>query len=101
MIRRIGRFDSDASPIIVVENGQAARMPASRRIVVPEFAASIGVGEARSPARPRPWMVTAPGAVSSIRTPSARMHAIVAATSAPGDRCVTDVTPCAMDPSIR
>ena len=46
MTRRIGRRDSDASPMIVVGNGQAARMPASSRIVVPELPASSGVGEA-------------------------------------------------------
>ncbi len=51
--RRMGRFDSEASPTSVVANGQLARIPDSRRIVVPEFA---GVERRRrgaaAPARP-------------------------------------------------
>ena len=44
MTRRIGRRDSDASPISVVVNGCPASTPASRRIVVPELPASSGAG---------------------------------------------------------
>ena len=51
--RRIGRRDSDTSPIIRLVNGAAARMPASSRIVVPELPQSMSpaAGENR-PAPP-------------------------------------------------
>ena len=50
MTRRMGRRESDSSPIMVAVKGWAARIPASMRIVVPELPASSGseVAEASS-----------------------------------------------------
>ena len=59
--RRIGRLDSDASPPMTVLNGCAASSPASRRIDVPELAASSGPAGARRPPSPSPSIVTAAG----------------------------------------
>ena len=61
MIRRIGRRDSEASPIKVDKNGWAATTPASIRIVLPELPQSSGADAARRPRRPRPSMVTSGG----------------------------------------
>ena len=58
MIRRIGRRDSERSPVSVVTNGCAATTPASMRIVLPELPqSSVSVG-ACSPRTPRPAMRT-------------------------------------------
>ena len=82
--RRIGRRDSDASPISVAVNGWPARTPASRRIVVPELPASSGPAGERSCPKPRPSRVTVPSARSSTSTPSPRRQASVERQSAPG-----------------
>ena len=99
MTRRMGRFDRDASPMSVVGKGRLARMPDSSRIVVPELAASSATAGALNPARPRPMIRTAPGPVASTSTPRPRMHATLAATSAPGARWVMLVTPSDNPPS--
>ena len=83
--RAIGRDRNEASPVSVILNGAAARLPESSRIVVPELAQSIGpegsikrsTGENRSPVRCTP------------RRPSA---ASVAATSRPGARPVISLS---------
>src|SRR5690242_4111083 len=53
MTRRMGRRDSDASPIISLVNGWAATIPDNMRIVEPEFPQSRGdKGEVSAPPRP-------------------------------------------------
>ena len=89
-MRRIGRRRSESSPVIVLSNGWPARMPASRRMVVPEFPASSAVAPGRKPPSPRPAMVTvappppAAGGSTWTSTPSVRRHRRVDAQSAPG-----------------
>ena len=81
--RRMGRRDSDSSPITVVVNGCAASTPDIMRIVVPELPASRGTDGAAKRPSPRPMTVTV---VPSSRTlmPSARRQASVEWQSAPG-----------------
>jgi hypothetical protein len=83
MTRRIGRRDSDSSPIIVDVNGWAARIPASMRIVVPEFPASSGADGERNWRRPRPSIVTT-WPLLLMSTPRPRRHVSVDWQSAPG-----------------
>ena len=89
-MRCIGRRRSEASPVMVVSNGRAARMPASRRIVVPELPASSFSCAGPSASTPRPPTVTvgpaSPAASGSVRisTPSVRRQRSVDAQSAPG-----------------
>ena len=75
MMRRIGRRLSEASPVSVVLNGWAARIPASMRIVLPEFPASSVPAGAANPRMPRPSMRSSrpfgPG-VEVMLTPSRR-----------------------------
>ena len=91
MTRFIGRPRSEASPVIVAVKGCAARMPASSRVVVPEFCASSVADGAASRPRPRPSTTIVerrPVAGSASRwivTPSARRQSSVAAQSAPGE----------------
>jgi hypothetical protein len=82
--RRMGRRDSDASPIISLRNGWAASTPASIRIVVPELPASSAASGERNPAKPRPSRVTVPGSSSRTSTPRPRRQASVERQSAPG-----------------
>jgi hypothetical protein len=90
MIRRIGRRESDASPIRVDTKGCAARTPLSIRIVLPELPQSRGPGGAARPRRPRPSIVTTAGSpsrcgvVRETIAPSAAMQSSVEAQSAPG-----------------
>ena len=86
-MRRIGRRCRDASPVSTASNGWPARIPASRRMVVPELpASSPRAGGARPPSpRPATLTVDVPSlfAVSSIATPSARRQWSVEPQSAP------------------
>ena len=45
MMRRMGRFASDSSPVILVVNGWPASMPDSIRMVDPELPASSVEGD--------------------------------------------------------
>ena len=97
--RRMGRRESDASPMSVDRNGQPASMPASSRIVVPELAASRsrrGPAQARQALAVDARFARAAGARCGRR--AARGTATVAATSAPGARWLTEVVPCASAP---
>ena len=88
--RRMGRLDSDASPIIVDANGCAASSPANMRMVLPELPQSSGPEGAAKPAAPRPSMVTSGGSdgradgVRETIDPRVATQARVEAQSAPG-----------------
>ena len=86
-MRRIGRLRRDESPVTEVLNGCAARIPASIRIVLPEFPASNVVAGAPSPRRPRPStrmsMPAGPAPSAVIVTPRPLRHPSVDAQSAP------------------
>ncbi len=101
---RIGRRQSDASPVMVVVNGWAATTPVSRRMVVPEFAASSAMEGRSRPPSPRPTMSTerpscGPPSRSRTSTPRARRQASVAVASAPGANHVKRDRPSASEAS--
>ena len=58
MMRFIGRFWMEASPVSVVSNFWAERMPEIRRVVVPLLPQSKTESGAVSPCSPRPWTRT-------------------------------------------
>jgi hypothetical protein len=99
--RRIGRRESEASPVITVRNGRPATRPARSRIDVPELPASSGSADPRRPLQPPPSTSRAPSPDAVTCTPRLRRHAAVDATSAPGARPAMDVRPRAIAPSIR
>ena len=76
--------------MIVVSNGCAARTPASRRIVVPEFLASSRCVTGCRPFGPAPSIVTTPpdfssdSACDSMTAPRVWRQPSVDAQSAPG-----------------
>src|SRR5262249_3226158 len=98
MTRRIGRRESDASPIISLVNGWLATIADDMRIVETEFAQSRGdEGEVSAP--PRPAIAISPlDFVTS--TPSDLRHARVLAQSAPVEKLRRRVVPCASAASI-
>ena len=98
--RRIGRRESESSPVRVDRKAWPARMPASNRMVVPEFPASRGWEDERSRPNPRPSTVTVPGGPSWTSTLSCLRHAIVERQSAPGANCVSVDLPSARAASI-
>ena len=73
MMRFMGRFERESSPWIRESKGWPARMPDSRRIVVPELPASSALAGAASPLPPAPWIRTVVPSHST-RAPSARMQ---------------------------
>ncbi len=75
--RRIGRGESEASPVRTLAKSWPASRPASSRIVVPELPQSRSAAGRRSPRVPTPSMVNTPRSASVTRTPSARTHASV------------------------
>ena len=84
MTLRIGRRDSDSSPVNADGNRWPARIPARRRMVVPELPASSGCAAERSCPKPRPSTLTVPAGPSRISTPNWRRHDSVDRQSAPG-----------------
>ena len=87
MTRRIGRLDSEASPLIVVRNRWAASEPRQQ----PHGRAGVGGvqragGDGCSPRRPQPSIskVVVSGLADAVRR-GARTQASVAAQSAPGE----------------
>ena len=91
MTRRIGRGESDASPMNRLENGCPATTPAISRIVVPEFPASSGsAGELRRPI-PRPIKVTDASCGTGVLTSTPRppRQASVDRQSAPDEKFVS------------
>ena len=80
--RCIGRLESEASPMRRERKGCAARMPAMRRIVVPEFPQSRSASGLTN--RPEmPSTTSVPGSGVSMSTPSWRMAAAVLRQSSP------------------
>ena len=109
-MRSIGRRRSEASPLSTHIIGNAASMPASSRIDVPELPQSSTSSGSTSAPRPRPQTVSESPAPSSMRTPSARRQWIVARVSSASSmrsmraspraralkisaRCVIDLSP--------
>ena len=92
--RRIGRLRSEASPSSVHPTRAPATSPSRSRMLVPLLPQSSTAAGARKPPGPTPRTVAVPGASSSpIETPSARRHAAVERTSAPGARLRTCIGP--------
>ena len=83
MTRRMGRFESELSPVSRLRNGCPARMPAMRRIVVPEFPQSMSRAGAVK-ARRTPWTMSVVSSAVSIFTPSARIALTVERQSSLG-----------------
>ena len=93
-MRRMGRFLSDSSPVMVTLMSQGATMPMSRRAVVPELPHSMGASGWLGPAAPQP--VTVPVSVPSAwrssdttapRASTARMEARTSSESSTPVRC--------------
>ena len=99
IIRFIGRFWIDTSPLTVDTNGCAARIPDIRRVVVPLFPTSRIESGAFKPLRPRPCTNTL-SPLFSISTPILRKQAIDDRQSAPCRNPSTSVLPFAIEPSI-
>ena len=99
MIRFMGRLFSDSSPERTDSNVCPARIPESRRVVVPLFPVSSISDGVASPWSPFPCMMTEVS-FSSISMPRERKHRMVARQSAPVRKCCTSVVPSAIEPNI-
>ncbi len=93
-MRRMGRFLSDSSPVMVTLMSQGATMPMSRRAVVPELPQSMGAAGWLGPSAPQP--VTVPESdpsgwafksTSAPRASTARMEARTSSESSTPERC--------------
>ena len=93
-MRRMGRFLSDSSPVMVTSMSQGATMPMSRRAVVPELPQSMGAAGWLGPSAPQP--VTVPESdpsgwafksTSAPRASTARMEARTSSESSTPERC--------------
>ena len=73
--RSIGRCDSDSSPVSVASTPAPARIPRSRRIVVPELPQSSRPTGSRSPPSPRPRMMASSSSMSGSRSGSGALLA--------------------------
>ena len=94
MIRCIGRERNDSSPVNVDLKSCPARIPASKRIVLPLLPQSSGPDGSRNPSIPAPVIATA---VLSrpIAMPSAVKHDSVAVQSALVEKFLISEVPCA------
>ena len=99
MIRPMGRFWMEASPVRTAEKPWAARIPEMSRVVVPLFPQSRGTEGAERPWRPLPWTVTTPF-LFSMSTPIWRKQEMVERQSAPSRKPWISVVPLAMEPSM-
>ena len=98
-MRFIGRLFSEASPAIFVVKFCPARIPESRRMVVPEFPASSERQLLFSPRRPLP--VTRTKSFSTFTSaPSAFMQPSVLWQSAASAKLLISVLPSAIPASI-
>ena len=93
-MRRMGRFLSDSSPVMVTSMSQGATMPMSRRAVVPELPQSMGAAGWLGPSAPQP--VTVPESdpsgwafksTSAPKASTARMEARTSSESSTPERC--------------
>ena len=99
IIRRMGRFWMEASPVRVVSKGCPARMPEISLVVVPLLPVSrIAPGLCR-PWSPLPWIRIWSG-VFSMEMPILRKQSIVERQSAPCKKLSTSVVPSAREPNI-
>jgi len=94
MIRCIGRERNESSPVNVDLKSCPARIPASKRIVVPLLPQSSGPDDSRSPSIPAPFIARAVLS-PSIATPSAAKHESVAVQSALVEKFLIDEVPSA------
>ena len=98
-MRFMGRLFSDSSPAILVVKLCPARMPESRRIVVPEFPASRARQLLLSPRQP--WPVTRTDVLSTFTSaPRAFMQPSVLWQSAAGAKLLSSLVPSAMPASM-
>ena len=93
-MRRMGRFLSDSSPVMVTSMSQGATTPMSRRAVVPELPQSMGAAGWLGPSAPQP--VTVPESdpsgwafksTSAPKASTARMEARTSSESSTPERC--------------
>ena len=93
-MRRMGRFLSDSSPVMVTSMSQGATTPMSRRAVVPELPQSMGAAGWLGPSAPQP--VTVPESdpsgwafksTSAPKASTARMDARTSSESSTPERC--------------
>ena len=93
-MRRMGRFLSDSSPVMVTSMSQGATTPMSRRAVVPELPQSMGATGWLGPSAPQP--VTVPESdpsgwafksTSAPKASTARMEARTSSESSTPERC--------------
>lgn len=99
MIRCIGRERSESSPVNVDLKFCPARIPASKRIVVPLLPQSSAVAGALIPPSPTPVIAKALWSCS-IETPNALKHDTVAAQSALLEKLVIEEVPSASAANI-
>src|SRR5512143_1270423 len=99
-IRPIGRRRRYGSPVTIVTNGWAARIPDPIRIVVPEFPASMTSWGSASPRIPRPVTRRSVGEFSRMSTPSASIIPTVRSVSSPGRKPLIRLNPSASEASI-
>src|SRR2546429_438389 len=99
--RSTGRRRRDPSPVSSNRLDWPARSPAKSRIVVPEFAQSIGSPGSRRPRRPTPSTRTVSTSSSCTVTPSARSAAMVASVSPDRPKWRMSGSPSPTPPVIR
>ncbi len=84
--RRIGRRESDASPMKVAVTAWLATSPISSRVEVPELPISSALAGCSSPPTPTPLTIHTPSSRRTISAPMARSAPAVAWTSSPSSR---------------
>ena len=89
----------EASPVRLLEKSCPARMPESRRMVVPLLPTSRTVSGADRPWSPFPWIRISVG-FSSMAIPIFRKQLMVERQSAPLKKFVTEVVPWEMAPNM-
>ena len=99
MIRFIGRFWMEASPVSSDTKSCPARIPEMRRVVVPLLPTSRVSDGALRPWRPFPWTRISPS-VFSMLIPIFRKQEIVERQSAPSRKFVILVVPSAREPNM-
>jgi hypothetical protein len=99
MIRCIGREHNESSPVNVELKSCPARIPASKRIVVPLLPQSSAADGSHNPSIPTPVIMREAWS-RSIVTPSAARHESVAAQSALVEKFLIDEVPSASAATI-
>jgi hypothetical protein len=98
--RRIGRFDSEASPISVDSKRWPESNPVNSRIPVPALPQSSASDVPRKPCNPTPCTTRSLGPGASMRTPSRSKMRAVARVSSPSRNPVMRELPSASAASI-